>query len=146
MKKNIVYWRGFGLGVETGELFDIQFAVSVFVESFEQNDDLWRRKVERRVFQDERSLFQCYEAVTVSIVFLEFRKQLNFATASSISSSDSVKRSGNVRALVRLKQAGPTMDCRASNAGLIVNSRIYSQALGLTFRRHRALLASIITP
>ena len=58
----------------------------------EQKDDFRRRKVEGWVFQDVRSLFQCYVAVAVSVVFLEFWNQLKFSTTSTIASSCSVTR------------------------------------------------------
>ena len=44
-----VYSHGFGLGVESGELFDVQLPVAVTVELLQQGDDLGRREVERGV-------------------------------------------------------------------------------------------------
>jgi len=39
--------RCFGLGVERWELFNVQFAIAVFVELFQQNELLAGREVER---------------------------------------------------------------------------------------------------
>lgn len=59
-----IYSRGLGLGIESGELLNVQFSISVAIETLEQHDDFSRWKVERRALQDDGRFFQRYIPVT----------------------------------------------------------------------------------
>jgi len=69
--------RGFRLGVEVGELFDVELSVAVLVELGEQNADTRRREAVRRTLKDARRLVQRDVAVLVMIILLELGYQLH---------------------------------------------------------------------
>jgi len=69
--------RGFGLGVEISEFFDVQLPVAVFIEFPQQYPDSPGRKAVRRILKYARRFVQRDESVLVMVIFFELGYQLN---------------------------------------------------------------------
>jgi len=78
------YVRGLGLGVEVGELLDVELAVAVLVELGEQVADLAGGKVEWRTLKDASRLVETDVAVTVTVILLEPRHHLHLPATQRI--------------------------------------------------------------
>ena len=79
----VVNLRRFGFGVESGEFFNVELSISVFIESLQKKNDFRCGKIERMSLKDGRCLFQADIAISIDVVLLEFRNQLHFPKSAT---------------------------------------------------------------